>query len=449
MQSLLKSFGFSAAIISMLSCSVQKQVGISADKMLIKDSILSKAHIGISIFDPAKSKYLYNHQGDKYFTPASNTKIFTLYAGMKYLGDSIAAARIFENDTALFIKPTGDPSFLHRDFKKHPLADFLRSALKPIYISSENWADDAFGAGWAWNDYNDYYQPERSAFPVYGNVIRWVQEKSGEAPADATEFDQTVSIYSIPEVNWDVRFNPSGMEKRFYVERKKDQNRFLISQGQETNRSLEVPYVTNGIESGVQLLAETLEKPIAVTDRIPDDADSIKTIYSQPADSLFRPLMYRSDNFYAEQILLMISEKMFGIMKDELVTDSILKTELYDLPQRPGWADGSGLSRYNLFTPQIFISILGKMQKEFGMERLKNIFATGGTGTLANFYRNEAGYIYAKTGTLGGVVALSGYLITRKNKTLYFSVLVNNHRSNANEVRKKVETFLVSVRERY
>ena len=56
------------------------------------------------------------------------------------------------------------------------------------------------------------------------------------------------------------------------------------------------------------------------------------------------------------------------------------------------------------------------------MERIKMILPTGGTGTLANYYKADSSYIYAKTGTLSGVVAISGYLYTKKNKLLIFSV---------------------------
>ena len=42
-----------------------------------------------SIYEPATNKYWYNFQADKYFVPASNTKLPTCYAAMKYLGDSL------------------------------------------------------------------------------------------------------------------------------------------------------------------------------------------------------------------------------------------------------------------------------------------------------------------------------------------------------------------------
>src|SRR5687767_11792003 len=107
---------FLCSLFFLISCSTQRQIGKEAGADLINDSDLVKAHIGISIFDAQSNKFLYNYQGKKYFVPASNTKIFTCYAGMKYLGDSIAGMRYIDTDTAIFLLPTGDPTLLHKDY---------------------------------------------------------------------------------------------------------------------------------------------------------------------------------------------------------------------------------------------------------------------------------------------------------------------------------------------
>ena len=138
-----------------------------------------------------------------------------------------------------------------------------------------------------------------------------------------------------------------------------------------------------------------------------------------------------------------------GYMSDEKIIDTLFKSDLKDVPQKPKWVDGSGLSRYNLFTPQSFVYILNKMKNEFGWDRIKNILPTGGTGTLSSYYKKDSGYIYAKTGTLSNNCALSGYLITKKGKLLIFSVLVNNYQTGATPERKAVEHFLQAIREKY
>ncbi len=430
--------------ISLISCSSQKQITKIAKASVLSDSALQQAHLGISIFDPSSNKYLYNLNSSHYFVPASNIKIITCYAAMKYLGDSVPGMRYSQTDNGIILFPTGDPSLLHADFKNQPIINFLQKETRPLFITGNHWQADALGAGWSWGDYNFYYSAERSVLPVYGNILTWVQER-----ADSTHSDQSVFIYSIPEINWKVRFNPDTSLKSFYVQRNKDENVFVVTEGKENKKQQQVPFVTQGLQSALELLKDTIGKEIVILDRLPTPGLRLTTIFSQPTDSLLKPMMHRSDNFFAEQLLLMVSNEKLGVLSDDKIIDTLLRTDLSDLPQKPGWADGSGLSRYNLFTPQDFVTILKRMRQEFGMERMKRLFPTGGIGTLGNLYQQDSGYIYAKTGTLSGVVALSGFIYTRKNKLLIFSVLVNNHRGSAIAIRKQVETFLSKLRNTY
>src|SRR5689334_11774712 len=103
------------------ACAPQKQLQKEAQQAILQDPSLSKAHVGISLYDVADKKYLFNYQGDKYFVPASNTKLVTCFAALKYLGDSLVGLRYLENDTAIFLMPAGDPTFLHPEFKKQPV----------------------------------------------------------------------------------------------------------------------------------------------------------------------------------------------------------------------------------------------------------------------------------------------------------------------------------------
>jgi D-alanyl-D-alanine carboxypeptidase/D-alanyl-D-alanine-endopeptidase (penicillin-binding protein 4) len=194
---------------------------------------------------------------------------------------------------------------------------------------------------------------------------------------------------------------------------------------------------------------DTLHIPASVGMYSGESPRGLKVFHSQPTDSLLKPMMHRSDNFFAEQSLLMVSNERLGLMNDEKIIDTLLKTDLKDLPQKPRWVDGSGLSRYNLFTPQDFVAILNKMKNEFGMERIKIILPTGGTGTISNYYKADSNFIFGKTGTLSGVVAFSGFLYTKKGRLLIFSTLVNNHQASSTAVRRAVEKFIQGLREKY
>lgn len=421
-------------VVLLASCSPARQVGKSARETVLNDEALRTAHVGISIYDPAAGKYLYNFQGDKYFVPASNTKIPTCYAAMKYLGDSLVGLRYVASGDELVIEPAGDPTFLHPEYSRQPVLSFLQSANKKLSLSLANWADQPWGNGWSWNDYSESYMAERSALPMYGNVVRF------SAPLDALKVVPAYfARYTAPDSGQVAGRYPTNVRRELAA------NQFRIEARSEKESSTEAPFYTANSELALTLLADTLHTAVERKDRKLDRKAAL-AVHSQPTDSMLRPMMHRSDNFYAEQSLLMVSNEVLGVMDDSKIIDTLLKTDFKDLPHRPRWVDGSGLSRYNLFTPQDMVVILDKMQREFGMERVKAVFPTGGTGTLGAYYRELAGQLYAKTGTLSGVVALSGYLYTRQNKLLIYSVLVNNHQVSATAVRRAIEKFLTSLR---
>lgn len=428
------------------ACSTQKQLAKVADRQVIGKEGMSNAHIGIAIYEPASGQFLYQHNAGKYFVPASNTKLFSLYAGLKYIGDTLPAIRYHETADSIYLEPTGDPSFLHSDYPKQPLVAWLKAQQKPLVLSDANWQSKQWGMGWSWDDFNSSYMAERSPLPVYGNVIKWTQtiDKMENALGEPVE---DVFVYSDPEVNWKVRLQPER-GKSFSVVRDRYNNIFTITEGKEPVRTVEVPFVTNGVLSALDLLRDTIGKSITY---IPASVSrkGTKVIWSQPTDSMLAPMMHRSDNLFAEQTLLVASQQLLGVMDTERIIDTLLRSDLKGLPHPPRWADGSGLSRYNLFTPADFIWLLEKMEREFGANRLELILPAGDEGTLANYYKDIKGKIHAKTGTLSGVVGLSGYLQTSKGRRLLFSVLVNNHNTSASAVRRSVEQFLMHLYKTY
>jgi serine-type D-Ala-D-Ala carboxypeptidase/endopeptidase (penicillin-binding protein 4) len=284
---------------------------------------------------------------------------------------------------------------------------------------------------------------ERNSFPIYGNTLRWVQEKLRSSPGSNEE---SFSVYSDPEVNWKVKFEPDTGVKKFKVVRDRFANVFKVEQGNEPLKEVYVPFIVNGLSSALELLPDTLGKKMEVSNNFFLIDPSQRVVWSQPADSVLRPMMYRSDNFFAEQLLLMISEEKTGIMNEEIVIDTILNGALRGLKYKPVWVDASGLSRYNLFTPLSFVAILDSMRIEFGMQRLKAIFPTGDSGTLKGYYLSENGKIFAKTGSMSGVLALSGYLYSNSGRMLIFSVMVNNYNGTGAAGRRAIEKFIRRVR---
>lgn len=450
----------------LISCSVQRHVAKKENALqnnaslidslahtIIDDSTLTTANVGISIYDPSTKKYLYNYNGNKYFIPASNTKIITCYAAMKYLGDSLVGAKIEEKWDAVYIIGTGDPTFLDPDYKYQPVFEFMKSIKgKKIYLCNKYIPFNeyckpipVYGAGWSWDDYSEEYMTERNFFPIYRNLVLFSIDSSNELMVVPKFFRRKLLFWK----------NDTNSLK---VEREENENRFLASGSSLKSQLIKIPfktgsdfedkntYITSTVDS---LLSDTLGVIITQGDLTLPAKDDLKKIHSQPTDSLLKIMMHRRDNFYAEQSLLMVSNEMLGVMNDEKIIDTLLNSDFKNIPQKPSWVDGSGLSRYNLFSPQDFVFILDKMRDEFSWNRISTIFPTGGTGTLGSTYKNLEGKLFAKTGTLSNNAALSGYLITKKNKTLIFSLLVGNHGSNGSTIRKAMAQFLTSIYDNY
>ena len=418
------------ATILFSSCSVSKKISRSASEYLLNNEAFQHAHAGISVYEPATGKYWYNYQAEKYFTPASNTKLATCYAAMKYLGDSLVGIKYqILNDSTVVIKGTADPSFLHSDYTNNPVFNFLKQ-FKLILVFDRKF-DEYLGSGWAWNDYMQDYMAQRSAMPIYGNTLKVTWAGENKLSFMPTYFQKKSVI-------------KNDLTKGFEVSKPWDINSFAFTNGRSAFR--EIPF-TPDEKALLYLLQDTLHVQTATI--LNYDGQINNVIHSQPTDSLLKPMMHRSDNFFAEQSLLMVSERLLGEMSDSKIIDTLLKTDYKEMPQQPQWVDGCGLSRYDLFSPKDFVFILNKMKNDFGMDRMKNILPTGVTGTISNYYLKDSGYIFVKTGTLNGVVALSGFLYTKKNKLLIFSVLVNNHRSSATTIRKEIEKFIQQIRDKY
>ena len=430
-ENLLKLLFIAVATIMILSaCSVRQ-----AQKTLLNSEGVKGAHVGIAIYNDSKEQWLSKYQSDHYFTPASNVKILATYLGLQFLGDSLPGWKMAENADTLFLMPLGDPSFMHPEFKYQPVADIIKSTNKQVVIVGNNQDQfEIFGSGWSWADYAEDYQPERSRMPIYGNVVHFYQSnKKLEAIKPFYFFKDIVDLGKTEEKNWS---------------RSRTGNRFFTTNENNKSKYFQVPFSQEDMPmvKALELLNDTLGKKISFQKQTTLPANSYKTIKTVATDSLLKIMMLRSDNFYADQIVLMASEQLFGKMDDAALLDSTKKLFFADLPQKMRWADGSGLSRYNLNTPENYIAILQQMHAKFGEARVKNIFEKGGEGTISAYYKNFPGTMYAKTGTLGGQVALSGFIYTPKQQKLYFSVLVANHMSpSSTQVRRAVETYLTKV----
>lgn len=424
---------FFLLIIILASCSSAKRLGLPKAFKATDEKF--QDHTGFMLYDLEKKKTIYEFNSEKYFTPASNTKIFTFYTSLRIIGDSVPALKYVNRNDSLIFWGTGDPSFLYKfTYTNDRLYNFLKSQPNNLYFSSSNFHTAHFGPGWAWDDYNSAYSSERSPLPVYGNIF--TVKKTG-------------SVVSIQPSYFEKHFSIGNRKEKQELIREVHSNDFKIHPGVKSPQSKEwdVPMRLDQ-QLITDLLSDTLKRVVTpVHTTLPPLATPY---YSIPADSLYRIMMQDSDNFIAEQLLLVCAGVVRDSLKPEIAIKYSIENYLNDLPDKPVWVDGSGLSRYNLFTPRSIVRLWEKIYEQVPRERLLPLLATGGVnGTVKNWYKAEKPYFFGKTGTLSNNHTLSGFLITKSGKTLIFSFMNNNYVTPTSNIRKNMQEILYNIYTNY
>lgn len=404
------------------SCSVSNKL----QKELEQESEDSNFFMGLVVYDTKSNKKIIDYQGSKYFTPASNVKLFTFYTAWRTLKDSVASFEYAELRDSLVIRGTGDPGSLNDSINNSSL-DVLRKTNKNIYLINDHIEDSPYGEGWSWDDYPYYFMPEKSIFPLYGNTLT-LSKKEDSLKVTPSFFSVNVKIVD-----------------HFQISREPEDNIFYIRKS-ETFSQKSIPFKTSN-----QLVADLLGKEIGTKVTLIPSKESyvFKSVNRTVYDSLFTKMLIESDNFIAEQLMLQVGKKVAGTFKVKAGIDFALGHYFKEIPQKPKWVDGSGLSRYNLFTPSSMVFVLQKLFSEMPQDQLFSYFPTGGaSGTLKNGFKSQP-YIRAKSGALSNNYCLSGYLITKKGTVLIFSIMNNHFYDKSGTRKKEMSEFLSRLYEAY
>lgn len=413
--------------VASISCSTSREIR--------KSPVFQASHTGFALYDLEEKKFVELVNADKYFTPASNTKIFTLWAGLKILDDSVPAFRFVKKGDSLILSGTGDPTFLNPSFESKTTYDFLDQWSGKLFLTSQPIEGGRFGPGWAWDDYPYSYSVEKAAFSIYGNTIEVVKH-AGESevrvsPRYFTDFmtyyppDTAAVQISRSEFKNQIEFHQQPLEKE--VEAK-------------------IPFVYSD-SLLARLLSDTLKRPVEFLNS--NVNSEFEVFYSQPVDSVYKIMMQQSDNFIAEQILLLCASKLSDSLSSRIPISYMMKNWLNDLPDPPNWVDGSGLSRYNMVTPRTIIRLWEKIYYEVPRSRLFALLAQGGkTGTLTEWYKSDSPFIFGKTGTLSNNHCLSGFLISRKGNTYIFSFMNSHYVRETSEIKREMERILKEIHNR-
>ena len=416
-------FKFFIALLLLQSCKSVHPIIQPAHKNSITNwvdtnKILSNAFVGIYAEDRSTGCILMDYNSSKNFTPASTNKILTWLAAQKYLPDTLPGLYYHEMTDTLFIMGGGNPTFLYRNdsiiykfLKNHPA--------KLIVYSEQNFTGKNLGKGWAWDDLSYSFNAEKSAFPMHENLLT-ISDSLIVPPFFEKNIKDSMTTQLVRSWN----------ENQFFIHKK-------LSKPQK------IPFITSP-EITVQILAQSLNRNIVFRKSFPNM--EWKTFNAYSRDSLLKIMLLESDNFLAEQFLLMISGKIDST-NHELNTEKAIKyiaqNQWQDATPAPKWVDGSGLSRYNLLTPKFLVHLLKRVASNINSDqKLFNFLPQAGkTGTLKtiSFYPET---VYAKTGTLSNNHSLCGFLTSKSGKKVVFSIMINHYLEKTTAIQQQIGQIL-------
>ncbi len=435
MKNIFYSFFF--ILILLTGCAINKKPFVTSTiQNGLNSTIFKQHHVGFSLYDLSTNTTIFAQDANKHFIPASNTKLLTFYAGLCALGDSVATLKYQINNDSLLIWPQGDPAFLHPNFTKQPAFDFIKHSNKDIYLVNGTYTGQKFGNAWNWDDYNDYYATQITDLPLYGNLIKLSLQHN----KIKIEPDLAANFLS------DTTFSPLLK----VAQREVYSNNLVLPAKPDSVYKQKIPLNFDN-KTTLILLADTLLATGFVTKQLKTLpfrklATTAKTIYTTPADTLYKLMLQPSDNFIAEQLLLNIAYKNNLETTQVAVIKYIKDNFLTSLPDTLQWVDGSGLSRLNLNTPQNLTHLLKLIYNKAGEKRSFELLSNGGiNGTLKAQFKGKTCFVYAKTGTLSNNYCLSGFLIGKTGKRYAFSFMNNNYVLPAKQIKLAVEEFITQI----
>lgn len=414
------------------------------------------AFIGFALYDPAKDKMLASHYANKHMTPASNTKLYTFWGTDNWLPETLEAFGWAQNSDSLVFWSTGYPLTLHPDHPDSTLVNFLKNipSEKDVFYWVRPIEIERYGSGWGWDDFGGYYGAEMSLFPIYGNSVQFI-------------IDNEHRTYTMTPNYSGFRVNISDEDSnRARVYRDEFWNEFEIHFDSTINKESPIDTLVRPFRYSDRLFSELVGQvsghKIHLAEEFPiKNLDFIENhqMHSETGvlkDTLFKWMLQPSDNLFAESLLLMSSAAQrdtlsleIGLEQAEvhqtMVNSPLLNEELI-------WVDGSGLSRYNMFKPSEMIGVLESIYDQSSEERLFELLPNGGvSGTIEDWYAGENGepFVFAKTGTLSNNHTLSGFIKTKKGKTLIFSIMANHYTCSTNQIRENFEVMLNKIRNGY
>jgi len=469
--------------ILFLIISFYSSILLSQDKIkeILNNENLKTASVAFSVYDFTNEKSVYSFNENKSLRPASNLKLLSTAAILDILGADYRFNTLLENSGTilngelkgnLYVIGGGDPSLGSYRFNKNNPTEFIDEWIKTLQekniktitgdliIVDTLFKKQQIPPTWVWGDIGNYYGAGVKSISIFDNqykiyfntkvaiddtvkILKIVPEIDGmiltnNVTAKKIRGDKT-NIYGVPKCNLRTIDGFLPVNKDSFIVKGSIPNPALI---------LAKVFKEKLKDNGINLLGKItiIENPVKL-----NNLNLLHTTYSPSLIEIIDKTNKKSINLYAETLMRHISISKGADGSNKTATESLMKyweqkgvnisaMNLYD---------GSGLSTYNLITAKQFVDVLKIIYtdsiKYSGF--VSTLPVSGVSGTLKYFLnRSEAKtHVFAKSGSISGIKAYTGYIETKSKNMLAFSFMINNYTCSKSAVKKDMERVLTYV----
>ena len=466
----------------------------SIDKLLAASAAARAAFWGIRIVDLASGKTLYDLNPDRFFVPASNTKLFTTALALTRLGpDFTFQTRVVADSPpdsqgrirgALRLVGGGDPNLSARaiPYRMGPVTGNPLAAIEDLadqvaargvkridggIVGDDTWYPwQPFAEGWAVDDPQYDYGAPVSALTVNDNAATLtVSPGAREGDPAALAWNPPLEYYRVDNR---IRTVAAGTERSIHFRRDPGSLQVQLwgriprrDHGEELVLAIEDPalYAAQALRQALEERGVSVGGGATALHAFPDEAPDLAVSGVELARRVSAPLIEDlritdkvSQNLHAELALRAVgrARRNLGSLEAGMEEMQAFLAEAGIDPDAYNLADGSGLARLNLVPPATVVKLLRYMYASPARENWISLLPVGGQdGTLSARFgeRAAAGRVHAKTGTMAHVSALSGYVERPDGSWVVFSILVNNYNGRAAEVRGAMDRICTLIME--
>lgn len=445
------------------------------------DPSMVHASLSVSVHNVTHNSVVYTYEAHRSLIPGSLTKLFTTAVGFKTLGSDFRFkttlaydGKIDDNGVLhgnIYIIGGGDPllgSYRYRNTCPDSifaawLHDIKTAGIKSIdgkiCYDATIFDNAPLHDSWQYGDIGNYYASGVCGLNFHENMyfIYFDSKNKKGFPEIAGTSPEQLSIRNQNEVR--IADANSGDNVIVYGD---PFNSVRLCRGTvpagKTRFPIRASLPNPAARCAEQFALYLREKNINVTSAVSEvysrtsNLTTIQEHYSNPYYVIAKYTNLTSNNMYAECIYKYMGYKEYGkgsyANGARVVNDFFHENKLNSAGV--SLVDGSGLSRNDRVTADFLCQFLNQVSHMPIYEDFSNSLAiVGQTGTAKNVLPNLPSTVTMKlkTGTMTGVKAYAGYVMTAKGELLSFAVISNGYDCTDLEMKNKLSDILYKIAE--